>query len=262
MKASKSSQNRRRPKKQGESAPRQAISLDALAKRLASLERVPPALSAPAPPAVAAPVTLATAPAAGTLEQVGREADMAWSGVKRIMALLNVENKHVYYNSAGGSVSQAGSVLDLTALISQGVGGSQRVGDSLKILRVRVKFLVSYNGSASQIQGFTAVLGHSKDSVPLVADVFAVVGTTSSGLAFPSDTYSQADKWSEAKTSYVSSTDVVKLLDFDVKFGHDVLYTNGTTTSASGAVWFGFISNEPSNFPSYSIAVDVEFVDN
>ncbi len=187
---------------------------------------------------------------------------MAWSGVKRIMALLNVENKHVYFNSSGSSITQAGTLLDLTSLISQGVGGAQRVGDSLKILRVCVKFIFGYNSSASTFQAVTAVLGHSADGIPAVADVFAVVSNTSSGLAFPLDTYGKADHWSQSKTTYVSSTDVVKFLDFDVKFGHDVLYTNAATTAASGAVWFAFIGNEPTNFPSYSIAVDVEFVDN
>jgi hypothetical protein len=206
--------------------------------------------------------TLAKAEPQGTLQQVGREADAAWAGVKRIMSLLNVEFKHVYYNAVGNNISSAGSLLDLCSLISQGVGGSQRVGDSLKVRRCRIKVIVTHNAAATQPQAFTMVLGHSKDGVPAVADVFAIVGGTASGLAFPSDTFNEADHWSESKTSYVSSTDVSKVLSFDVPFNHDVLYTNGTAVTSSGNVWFAYISNEPTNFPTFSIGMDLEFVDN
>lgn len=210
-----------------------------------------------------APSTLARAPSEqGTLQQVGREADMAWAGVKRIMSLLNVEAKHVYYNAVGTQITSAGSILDLCSLISQGVGGSQRVGDSLKVRRCRIKVIVTHNAAATQPQAFTMVLGHSKDGVPAVADVFAIVGGTASGLAYPSDTYDQADHWSESKTTYVSTTDVSKVLTFDVPFNHDVLFTNGTAVTSTGNVWFAFISNEPTNYPTFSIGADLEFVDN
>lgn len=217
------------------------------------------------------PTTLAKAEPAGTLQQVGREADMAWAGVKRIMSLLNVENKHCYYNASGTNVTQAGSVLDLCSLISQGVGGSQRVGDSLKILRVRVKAQITLNVAGAGRQAVTVVLGHSKDGVPAVADVFAVVSSTTAGLAFPADTYQQADKWSASRTLHLAhaingTTYIVDQfsegLEFNVKFGHDVLFTNASTTTASGNVWLAFISNEPTSYPVIDLAVDIEFVDN
>ncbi len=50
------------------------------------------AMPAPSTQPVAGATALAARPTGGTLEQVGREADMAWAGVKRIMSLLNVEN--------------------------------------------------------------------------------------------------------------------------------------------------------------------------
>lgn len=208
------------------------------------------------------PTTLAKAEPQGTLQQVGREADMAWAGVKRIMSLLNVENKHVYYNASNINVTQVGSILDLTSLISQGVGGTQRIGDSLKILNVRIKATFAVNSSATVLQSTTCVLGHSKDGVPAVADVFAVVSSSTSGLAFPADTYAQADKWTRSDSFTVYNTEPVRQINYNQKFGHDVLYTNASTTSASGNVWFGYISNEPTNYPTMNIAVDIEFVDN
>lgn len=198
----------------------------------------------------------------GTLQQVGREADMAWAGVKRIMALLNVEEKHVYYGATNTQVSQVGSVLDLCSLISQGVGGNQRTGDSLKMKRVRGKFVFLHNILQGTNGAFTVVLGHSKDGVPAVADIFAIRSASHSGLAFPLDTYDHADKWSKSFTACVDQYNPTCTFELDVPFNHDVLYTNATTTTSSGNVWLAFISNEPTNFPSLSMQLDISFVDN
>ena len=132
----------------------------------------------------------------------------------------------------------------------------------MKVLRARVKATFAVNVAATVLQSITCVLGHSKDGIPAVADVFAVVSSTTSGLAYPSDTYQEADKWSKHSTFTVYNTEPVFQISYDQAFGHDVLYTNGTTTTASGSVWFAFISNEPTNFPTMNIAVDLEFVDN
>lgn len=206
-------------------------------------------------------LNLAAAPK-GTLEQIGHEADQAWSGVKRIMSLLNVEMKHVYYNATNVQVTQAGSVLDLCSLISQGVGGSQRIGDSLKIKDVKCKFTYVYNTTMTTAGTATVVLGMSRDGVPGVADVFAVVSNTSSGQAFPSDTYDRADHWVRDRMVNVDVYRPQTIFELNHKFNHDVLYTNGTTTTASGNVWLAFISNEPTNYPTLQIALDIEFLDN
>lgn len=258
MKGNSTSSKSRRQKRRGDRASGPAE------LRLAREPYVRPSQRQTATPT--APVLAREPP--GTLQQVGREADAAWAGVKRIMSLLNVENKHVYYNVSGSNVTQAGSVLDLGSLISQGVGGAQRIGDSLKVLRVRVKMMFVFSGGGSTRQPCTVVLGHSRDGVPAVADVFAVVSSTTSGLAFPADTYQQVDKWSSHKTvplcavAAYGNDQLCEYVEFNQKFGHDVLYTNGSTTTASGSFWLAYISSEPTSFPTVDIAVDIEFVDN
>ncbi len=207
------------------------------------------------------PLTLAKEPA-GTLEQIGHEADSAWRGVKKIMALLNTELKHVYYNAVNTQVTQAGSVLDLTSLISQGVGGSQRIGDSLKVKAVKIRLAYLWNSSMSSIGAGTFVLGMSRDGVPAVADVFAVVSNNASAYAHPTDTYDKVDHWVRTHFLVVHQYEPSKVFELNHTFNHDVLYTNAGTTATSGCVWLAFISNEATNFPSVSMGVDIAFLDN
>lgn len=198
----------------------------------------------------------------GTLEQIGHEADQAWTGVKKIMALLNVEMKHVYYNASNTSVTQVGSVLDMTSLITQGVGGAQRIGDSLKAKRFRGRFTYSHNPTMTTVGTATFVLGMSRDGVPAVADVFAVVSNGTSGHAFPLDSYDKADFWKVSRMVNVNPSEPQKIFELNHDFNHDVLYANASSTSTSGCIWLAFISNEPVNFPQLQIAVDLEFLDN
>lgn len=205
------------------------------------------------------PITLAVQK--GTLEQIGHEADQAWSGVKKIMALLNVEMKHVYYNNSV-NVTQVGTVLDVTSLISQGVGGSQRIGDSLKMKRFRSKFTFVHNAAMTTPGTGTFVLGMSRDGVPAVADVFYIQGSTTSGLAFPKDTTDRADFWKVDRMVNVDQYNPQKIFELNHEFNHDVLFADATATAASGCVWLAFISNEPTNYPTLQIAFDAEFLDN
>ncbi len=243
----------RQPKQDEEKLHRlvaRAISLNEQFRRME-----PPNPGGPAPL-----VTARTEP--GTLQSIGREADMAWGAAKRIMAMLNVEEKHVYYGATNAQATQVGTVLDLSSLISQGVGGNQRTGDSLKMKRVKGKFVFLHNASQGTNGAFTVVIGHSKDGVPAVSDVFAVQSQSYAGLAFPLDTYDQADKWSKSKFACVDAYNPTCAFELEVPFNHDVLYTNASTTASSGAVWLAFISNEPTNYPSLSMQLDISFVDN
>jgi len=197
----------------------------------------------------------------GTLQQVGREADNAWAGVKRIMNLLNVESKHVF-SSLNANVTQAGAVLDLGSLIAQGVGGSQRTGDSVKIKRVRIKTSFYSTGGNDEI---TAVLGLSKDGIPAtMGDIFNQISSVYSGLNFPNDQQSQADKWiQERQFNLVFGSDKAKVTHvFEHTFNHDLVFTSGTTTTASGSIWFAYISGAASVFPAVNFSTDIEFVDN
>jgi hypothetical protein len=198
----------------------------------------------------------------GTLEQVGREADNAWAGVKRIMELLNVEEKYIDLYSAT-NVNYTGVLLDLTSTISQGVGRGQRTGDSIKLTRVCVRYVMSDAGNPTNWQ---VQVGHSKDALPNIADLFALSGATSAyaGMSF--------DNWYENKANVVQHRDLGICLsntsrawtnrDFEVKCDHHVVFGATTTTALSGATWLAAISGLNSLPPVLAYVIRVYFVDN
>ncbi len=53
-----------------------------------------------------------------------------------------------------------------------------------------------------------------------------------------------------------------QVFELNCAFNHDVLYANASTTATSGAVWFAFIGNEPTNFSAVYYGLDLEFLDN
>ncbi len=244
------------PSSQRDTSNHQRLTPKLLESRVRTLMNAPSTESRPAG------IALTSNSGKGTLEQIGHEADQAWNGVKRIMALLNTEMKHVYYAAEAANVSWNGTVTDLTSLIAQGVGGNQRIGDSLKIKKVHLKFTFLFNPSALHRCTGTFVLGMSKDSLPAAADVFAVTGAICAGLAYPADTYEKADHWIKYKTLTVDQYSPAATFELTHEFNHDVLYTNGATTVASGDVWVAFVSNENINYPFVDWAVDVAFLDN
>ncbi len=207
-------------------------------------------------PSSTGPVTLASQP--GTLEQVGREADLAWNGVKRIMSLLNVEEKQ---GVSGGTtnVSYNGYGVDLTSGIAQGVSGTQRIGDSLKIKQVCVQGLVGSNGAGSS---YTAVLGMSRDGYPSLADIFSLVGVVRAGMNYPLVNTEGADHWVVFKRHYISSSHLVDKFELKHTFSHDVKYLAGTTTVSSGCVWFAVITDTNASNPQLDWTASIQFVDN
>ncbi len=197
----------------------------------------------------------------GTLEQVGHEADAAWAGVKRIMSILNVETKWLHINSAL-NINYTGSIIsDCCSLITQGVSGTQRVGDSIKVRRIMMKGMLQYNGTATDV---TVVIGRSKDGIPAVADLFDLSGSTSTqaGMSFPNDNQTQADKWLMSHHLFVDQYTPLRQFYFDIKIGKDTQYSPGAATVTTGAVWIAAISGTNTTPPTIAYNYVMEYVDN
>lgn len=196
----------------------------------------------------------------GTLEQVGREADAAWQGVRNIMSLLNVETKRLVSLIAGTNITNAGFITDLTATIPQGVTAVTRVGDSLKLRTVRVKGFLVY-GSA--VTTMTLVIGHSRDGLPAIADVFSFTGSHG-GQNYPLVTQQPADKWSKSRFLVLDPVrNPACTFEFDVPYNHDVTYAAGSTTVVTGSVWLAMISDLAiGTAPVMQCSLCVDFVDN
>lgn len=212
------------------------------------------------PMPAAPPALRENASSSGTLEQIGHEADLAWAGVKRIMSLLNVEQKRRVDGVGGTTISNAGYVNDLTTSIGQGVTATTRVGDSLKAKGCRVKgfFVV---GSA--VTTVTIVLGHSKDGVPAIGDVFSFTGAQG-GMNYPFITQEPADKWSKHRMLVLDTVRYpVQEFELYVPFQHDVTYVSGATTVLTGSIWFACISDlAAAAAPVLQYTYSLDFVDN
>lgn len=194
----------------------------------------------------------------GTLEQVGREADSAMEGVKRIMALLNVEGKVSDFTSNPG-LTWNGVIYDLTSNITQAIGDSSRSGDSLKVTRIRAKMYFNY---ATAAVAATVVLGRSKDGVPSIANVFENVGTIYSGLTFENHDQRKADMWLKSRSLVINNVDDAgTIVEFDIKGDVDTTYANATTVVTSNCYWLALICNQVAGGAVY-LSTRLDFVDN
>jgi hypothetical protein len=193
----------------------------------------------------------------GTLEQVGREADNAWAGVKRIMALLNVEGK-AYDYSASFTATYAGVVHSLCG-ISQGVGDNQRTGDSCKLTRLRVHMKAVYASGNVLCQ---LIIGRSKDALPAIADIVETLGTGYTGCSFENHDQRKADQWLVHRTFIVDATKPTIHLELDLhKLDVDTLFANATTSTTSGTYWLALVGDNVSG-PVITFMSRADFVDN
>jgi hypothetical protein len=234
--------NFRKPKTQGET------SLETFSRKLNQLSKLP------AP--TAGPKLFKEGPG-GTLEQVGREADNAWAGVKKIMSLLNVEGKAFDFN-ASGTATYGGVVLNVSQ-ITQGVGDSQRTGDSVKIDRIRANCKLVYASGNVLVQ---LVVGRSKDSIPAIADVFDTLSSGYSGLSFENHDQRKADQWLWHRTIAIDSSHATSHVMCDLQhLNVDTLFVNATANQSSGTYWMAILCDNVSG-PVYTVNVRSDFVDN
>jgi hypothetical protein len=235
----------------------------AFVAKVEKLDKLMQLAAKPTPPAPAGFVLVRKDGEGGTLEQVGREADNAWAGVKNIMRLLNVETKACDF-SGTLTVDRSGTVVDLLANISQGVADNQRTGDGLKINRITIH---AYAASTNGFTPVVCVLGRSRDGLPGPADVFETFNTAFSGLSNKKWDYKAADTWLESRRFVIDgalgSDKYTHLFTFEHSKGDmHAQFFNGGVSVVSGALWFAVQSNLAVNQPTLQYTCRVEFVDN
>jgi hypothetical protein len=195
----------------------------------------------------------------GTLEQVGREADNAWAGVKKIFQLLNTEGK-VSDSQVSGAATFNGTLVNLSATIAQGAADNQRTGDSIKITRIRACINLSYATAATVL---TVVLGRSKDGVPVIGDIFETIGTGYSQVSFENHDQRKVDEWLVHKRVVTNAIDNVgHVFTFDLdKLEVPTTFVNASTTVTSGCYWLAIIGGV-AGAGSYVFNTRINFVDN
>lgn len=242
-------QNFRRRKGDRKKNPEDETALETFSRKLNKL--------AASPVPVTGPKLFKEGPG-GTLEQVGREADNAWAGVKKIMSLLNVESK-AFDTATSFTASWTGNYLDCSN-ISQGVGDNQRTGDSLRVQRFRAKFQLSYATASTHC---IVVIGRSKDGAPAIGDIFDTIGTSYSGIGFENHDQRKADhilQWRNVIVDNVAHP--LRMVEFDIRCPDlPTTYVNATTTKSANAYWAAVICGVASG-PAVVFNARVDFVDN
>lgn len=196
----------------------------------------------------------------GTLQQVGREADNAWAGVKRIMSLLNVETKSCNVSATVLPDYNGSLIANISSAITQGVTDSQRTGDSLKVKKIRVR---CYAFLSSDTAPMTIALVHSKDGLPLATDVFETTGSTSfSGFSDQDHDQRKADVWIHRKVILMDTYHPRKYFEFEVNPDAITLYSNGTSTCVSGCFSLWAIASVATGNNTISAQITCHFVDN
>lgn len=233
----------------GPKLPESETSLETFVRKLDKLSKLPSPTTGP---------KLFKEGPGGTLEQVGREADNAWAGVKKIMSLLNVESKVLDYQVQFTS-SYTGNLLNCSS-ITQGVADNQRTGDSLRVQRFRVRAMISW-ATANTI--VTIVIGRSKDGLPVIGDAFESFTSGYSAVTFENHDQRKADQILAMKHVVVDNVShPMSYVDFDIKCPDlPTTYSNGTATTTANTYWAAAICGVASG-PVINFNSRIDFVDN
>jgi hypothetical protein len=193
----------------------------------------------------------------GDVDSMITHGQEAWSMVKR---LLNVETKSLEFPVGNGTgvITNLPVSYNVTSLITQGDGDSQRDGDSLKM----IDFVIRYSASTTTADIVRIIITSSEDEEILPADLLAYTNTYSVNSPPAWDTRKQYRVLHDHAfvVENGNSSLGVACHKFHSKAECHTQYFNGTTTVEKGAlqVW---LMTRYSN-ASIDYACSLQFVDN
>lgn len=173
------------------------------------------------------------------------------------------EKHYVDISSGGGGVSYLGSLIDLT-VIAQGVTDSTRLGDSINLKSVQMKWTWSLGTTPNTVRVIVFQwFGDANIDAPTPSSILQ--GTFIGGVGAPHAPYTKDSVGFKCQVVF----DEVQLLDtyrpsqlgsFMItadKFRHKkVQYNGGGTTAVANSVWVLFISDDA--LAAFPIIVYVE----
>lgn len=197
-----------------------------------------------------------------TMSDVKRVASAAWSGVKSIARLINVEEK-LFDVSTGGSISNSGSIFNLSN-IAEGSDYNNR--DGLSILTQSLSFSSIFTINASAVNTFLRIIifrdNLQRGADPAVTDVLETASVQSPVVHFTASRFN------------ILMDRTVDLAPTEKTLGHHrenfninkhIYYSSTSGADASnyqGALFLLAISNEATNTPTLSFYTRLAFTDN
>jgi len=204
---------------------------------------------------------------------VGEYFEDAWSlakrtatGLNEIRKLINIEEKNLETLVSATAFDTNGTVYSIST-VAQGTDYTQRVGDSIRMQHIQVRWRVFKNTSATQSM-CRVILFRDLDgygTAPATGDVMQFAGVATAPLSPPD--------WLNRKRFAIIRDDLVTLNNtgessvcgtWQVPHNGHILYLGTTAAAASngkGSVYMLVISDESTNTPTIAFSSRIAFTD-
>lgn len=197
-----------------------------------------------------------------TMSDVKRMASAAWSGVKSIARLINVEEKLFDVNTSG-NISSSGTIFNLSN-IAEGSDFNNR--DGLSVLTQSLSFssiFTIHNSATNTFLRFIIFRDNSQRGVdPAVTDVLE------SAIVHSPIVHFSASRFNILMDKTVDLASVSKTLGHhreNFNINKHIYYSSTTGADASnyqGALFLLALSNEATNTPTFAFYTRLAFTDN
>ena len=182
--------------------------------------------------------------------------------IKAIRRMLNVEVKA--FQAAGTAVqpTTTGTVQDFLSGISQGITDAQRIGDSIKILRVRLEFMFEMNSTAAATQAIWVMICRANDEIMTAAQLNTVDANAYAYLG--QRRWDNKDQYRVLweRRMVVDPEHQAIIGTIDLKLNDHVQYEAAGNVINSGSIFLAIWSNSTTNNPNFGYVLQVEYVDN
>lgn len=179
--------------------------------------------------------------------------------VKQLADAVNIEYKYIEPNNTATGVDYDGVLYALNT-VSQGVTDNTRIGDSLKVQRLTMRYAVKRNSADSLIR--VIVLWEQIPTLSTPADVINGAGGTNAPLGPKVYDNRFKTRFLYDRTFALSSNNSIKNVDVNLPINLHTQYSAGSTTITTGKLWLLVISDQiTSNLPTFQYLTRVTYTD-
>lgn len=198
----------------------------------------------------------------GGRSDLGDLGDGVDKSIKAIRRMLNVELKA--FQAAGTAVqpTTTGTVQDFLSGISQGITDAQRIGDSIKVLRLHLEFMFEMNSTAAATQAVWVMICRANDEIMTASQLNTVDANAYAYLG--QRRWDNKDQYRVLweRRLVVDPEHQAILGTVDLKLNDHVQYEAAGNVINTGSIFLAIWSNSTTNNPNFGYVLQVEYVDN
>lgn len=182
--------------------------------------------------------------------------------IRAIKRLLNTEVKCFQASGASVQPTTTGTITDFLSAISQGTADNQRIGDSLKVLRLKLNYMVEMNSTAAATQVIWVAIIRASDEIMTAAQLNTLDGNAYAYLGELSWDYKAQYRILWERRIEVDPEHQAHVGRVDLKLNDHAQYNAAGSTLNSGSIFMAMWSNSTTNNPNFGYVLQVEYVDN